>query len=91
MSDNSDISRVYIPKPTQPMYTDIIKAFRERGAAALPAEYRAHVSESFSSGSTIEGGMLGVMVRRLHAEMFPKDAGEPSSAGAADESGEGRP
>lgn len=91
MSDNSDISRVYIPKPTQPKFTAIIKAFREGGAGALPAEYRPHVSESFGAGSTIEGGVLGVMVRRLHEEMFPGGSDEPSGAVASDESGEGKP
>lgn len=77
MSDVTDISRIYIPKPLQGRFANLVRRFREGGAAALPAEYRAHVATAFTAGASIEAGLLSVMILRLESEF----ASEPSAAG----------
>lgn len=86
MSDTTDISRLYIPKAVQRPFTELVQAFRDGGAKALPPEYRKHVGDAFAGGTSIESGLVAIMIKHMHSDVCR--GAEPPRAVAAPDSSE---
>lgn len=68
-SDSKETSRVYIPKAGQAPFAELVRAFREGGASALPPDARPLVEAAFSGGHSIEAGIVTLALLLLREKM----------------------
>jgi hypothetical protein len=83
---NRDSQRIYLPKAARAEFQAIVSAFKSYGAAALPERYRRYVDWAFSSsGTSIEAGVLAIMIRAMCEEVSERASHSKSPADPADD------